>query len=119
MLSEGSLSCLSQGDSPLHSQAALVEARSLEGPLPPARGGGPQSSTTPCPSRTDTALLIFVLEFSRSVYEKKGELDIRKRKRLNTQEFQVLKSCYLQHATKFSDFSGSVAKETAVRHEGG
>lgn len=35
-------------------------------PLPPARGGVPQSSTTPWPSRTDTALLILVLELSTS-----------------------------------------------------
>lgn len=36
------------------------------GSLPPAWGGGPQSSTTPWPSRTDTALLRLPLKFSRS-----------------------------------------------------
>lgn len=39
--------------------------------LPPECGGGPQSRTTPWPSRTDTVLLNLVLKFSRSDVETK------------------------------------------------
>jgi len=43
--------------------------------LPPECVGGPQSRTTPCPSRTLTALLtVWVLKFSRSV---KGKCKIK------------------------------------------
>lgn len=38
---------------------------------PPECGGGPQRSTTPWPSRTDTLLLILLLKFSRSNLKKK------------------------------------------------
>lgn len=72
----------------IHSGWSIKSGRSL----PPARGGGPQSSTTPCPSRTDTALLIFVLEFSRSVFERKVKWILGNRKDLNIQQLQVLKS---------------------------
>lgn len=42
------------------------EKQKTEHYLPPEWGGGPQSRTTPWPSRTDTVLLILVLKFSRS-----------------------------------------------------
>ena len=41
--------------------------------LPPECGGGPHSSTTPCPSRTDTEPLLCVLKFSRSGKECKNQ----------------------------------------------
>lgn len=34
--------------------------------LPPEEVGVPQSNTTPCPSRTDTALLVWTLKWSKS-----------------------------------------------------
>ena len=39
--------------------------------LPPEDVGVPHSSTTPCPSRTDTALLVWTLKWSKSEGKKK------------------------------------------------
>lgn len=41
--------------------------------LPPEWGGGPQSRTTPWPSRTLTGLRLCVLKFSKSVSERQKE----------------------------------------------
>lgn len=60
-------------------------------PLPPARGRVPQSSTTPWPSRTETALLIFVLEFSTS-RGKHRWAGYQETRNINKQEIHSLKS---------------------------